>query len=309
MWRTSGTTWLIAMGLSVLTGPVLEAQDPDLILSVTDASGIPGSSFEVRCLFDNNAARSQGWSWGLCHDTDLLSVNSVVDGATTATVNQGGPPDFNQVEIVPGGWTLGVVICFVGCAVLDIGMGYELNIVNYTIIDEAPTVTELCYCSILGTPPVVVVFVFGGASFVPTQICGEVEILQGPDPFQYQVDNQEVQYDFDTGEASFTVTPTIVENELTLGFPNDVQGFSMGLAHDPAFLDVTNVVPFGEIAEMNEGNGPDLFIPTFLEDGFVVGTVFSFTGSEVVPFSEPKPVLEVTYDTVPGPLIGESFGI
>ena len=91
-------------------------------MTITDGSGAPGSAVDLQVLLDNNGDAIQGWSLGACHDGAALSLTGVEDGATTLVVKNGSPPDFNQVNVdAAAGLTVGVVICFTGCASLDAG--------------------------------------------------------------------------------------------------------------------------------------------------------------------------------------------
>ena len=88
-------------------------------------------------------AGHQGFSFGVCHDTDVLTLepvgtsgdfDEVVDWAPAVeTLKQGGAPDFFQQNLESGGWTVGCVICFTSCDVLAPGT-YEFCL--FTAISE-----------------------------------------------------------------------------------------------------------------------------------------------------------------------------
>ena len=68
----------------------------------------------------------QGWSFGVGHDEAALELLLAEIGATTATINDGQPPQFLRITPTDGGVTMAVVNCF-GCpATLDTGEDYEL---------------------------------------------------------------------------------------------------------------------------------------------------------------------------------------
>ncbi len=128
----------------------------------------------------------QGWSMGICHDTANLELLAVIDGPTTMIVNGGGPPDFNEVNIFPEGVTVGVVISFVGAAELEAGTGYGLLDIDYRLTGVPspggfPIDAEVNFCTTLGSPPVDVVIVGGGQSFVPDQTNAIIQIVPPPD--------------------------------------------------------------------------------------------------------------------------------
>ena len=85
-----------------------------------------------------------GWQLAFCHDsnTEIVSVDAGID---TLTAKNGDPPDFLEIDLLPGqGWTTGVVICFGGCAVLSPGFGYQLYDATYEVL--ALGVSIVCPC-------------------------------------------------------------------------------------------------------------------------------------------------------------------
>jgi hypothetical protein len=156
----------------------------EYILSLTDASGPAGGLVDVQVLFDNNGDDVQGWSFGVAHVPSMATLIEVVDGSTTATANNGGPPDFNQVNVIPGsGFTVGVVICFdpfLGCAVIPGGsLNNELHIATYQLnASGAPgTGSQVEFVDTIGSPPVEIVVVVNGASLIPTTQAGTISIF------------------------------------------------------------------------------------------------------------------------------------
>ena len=270
-------------------------------LSLSSASGAPGSSADIQVLLDNNGDDIQGWSFGVCHDGLALSLTAVVDGATTSTVKNGGPPDFNQVNVLAEeGFTVGVVICFTGCAVLPSATsGNELHVATYELIGASDTTTDVDYCSTLGSPSVDILVVVGGQSILPSTSSGTIELVSGPPPFDFSAGDYSLDYNGLTGEATVSISPMITENPDNPGFPNDTQGFSMGLSHDSTVLSLDSVT-------WNSALG---FDPDFangdmgLADGWTIGVVYSFTGQNTLAFETSTAVLLVDYSTVASGLI------
>ena len=270
-------------------------------LTLSSASGAPGSSADIQVLLDNNGDDIQGWSFGVCHDGLALSLTGVADGATTLTVKNGGPPDFNQVNVLAAeGFTVGVVICFTGCAVLPSATtGNELNVATYDLIGAAGSTTDVEYCSTLGSPTVEILVVVGGQSILPSTSSGTIEMVAGPPPFDFSAGDYSLDYDGLTGETTVSISPMITENPDNPGFPNDTQGFSMGLSHDSAVLSLDSVA-------WNSALG---FEPDFangdmgLADGWTIGVVYSFTGQNTLAFETATAVLLVDYSTVASALI------
>ncbi len=142
------------------------------ILSLTDASGPPGGLVEVQVMFDNNGGDVQGWGFGVAHDPAIATLIGVVDGSTTLTVNNGSPPNFNQVNVQSDtGFSVGVVVCFTGCAVLSGGsLNNELNVATYQLGSTGThgTSSQLEFCNCIGNPTVETIVVVNGSSVIPT---------------------------------------------------------------------------------------------------------------------------------------------
>ena len=173
----------------------------DYSLSVSSGSIPDGGSGSLAITMDNNGADVAGWSFGVCNDTGFLTCTGAADGSTTAVVKNGGPPDFNQIGVFDEGFTVGVVICFTGCAVLAPGSGYEINVADYTCNQEGST--TVAFCDTLGSPPVATVVVVDGASIVPAQNSGDVECIGVPDPeYTYSAGSTSAGYNPADGNAS-----------------------------------------------------------------------------------------------------------
>ena len=88
---------------------VAQEGDPNYVLSLTDDNGnsefgvAPGAEIKLYILLDNNGGDIQGWSYGVTHDTSFLEILGAVNGHTTKTVNNGGLPDFDVIELFPDG--------------------------------------------------------------------------------------------------------------------------------------------------------------------------------------------------------------
>ena len=285
----------------LMTTSPLGAQDFLLYVS-GPATATLGESFDQSTMLDVNLDVVAGWSFGACHDSTLMTLNEVMDGETTLIVKNGDEPDFNQTNVLVDGFTVGLVICFTGCAVLEVGTGYEINVATYTADAEGVSTTD--FCDTLGVPPVETVIVVNGASVTPEQISGSVEILATPpvpDPeFIFSAATETINYDGNSGSASFSVSVQISETDNSASgadFPNQTQGFSMGMANDSAVMECTGAdvsLPFD--ADFAEGG--------VSAGGWTMGVVFSFTGGVTLAFTEPLVVAVADYSTVAGALSG-----
>ncbi|MBA4683882.1 MAG: hypothetical protein H2076_02630 [Planctomycetes bacterium] len=270
-------------------------------MSISSGSGAPGASLDLQVSLDNNGDDIQGWSYGVCHDGSALSLTAVVDGSTTEVVKNGSPPDFNQVNVdAAEGFTVGVVICFTGCANLAAGTtGAELNVASYDLIGAPGTSTNVDFCNTLGSPTVETIVVVGGASITPDTTGGTVELVAGPPPFAYGAGDYDVDYDGNSGEVSFTASPSITENPDNPGFPSSTQGFSMGLQHDDSLLTIDSVDWNSDL-----GFDPDFAGVNLLANGWTIGVVYSFTGANTLAFETETAVLSAGYSSVASALAG-----
>ena len=91
-------------------------------------------------------------------------------------LNNGSSPDFNIVQIHPGGFTTGVVISFTSSFALTPGFDYELNVATYQ--GNVAGSTSLDFCNTLGTPPIGTVVVVNSQSVAPVQVSGMVEVIE-----------------------------------------------------------------------------------------------------------------------------------
>ena len=70
------------------------------VFTATGGSGGQGATVDSFVLFDTTE-NSQGWSFGVCHDGDNLTLIDSVEGMATLTVNNGSPPDFVAINTDP----------------------------------------------------------------------------------------------------------------------------------------------------------------------------------------------------------------
>lgn len=299
---------LLAFVLTLVVMPV-NAQDPNYTFYLPDATAAPGSSVDLTVGFDNAGEPIGGYSYGVCHDTAELQLDSATEvGTTTETVNGGGAPGFLAINVfpaaVPGesdaaGWNMGVVIDLFGGAFIDPGTGYTLGTGSYTVVGAAGGSTTVACCSTVGLPPVDTVVVVAGASIIPTTTAGTVDFPAGPPPFLYSAGSATVPYDAGTGTASATITMSITEDPGSPTYISDTQGFSMGVSHDSALLSVADG-PTWLISTFD----PDFFGPAILADGWTAGIVYSFTGANTLAFDTTTEVVSVSYDADSSVLAG-----
>ncbi len=289
------------LGLVVATVLALETPAGAAeLLGCTHDQGRPGDLAEVR-IWAVTEFTANGWSFGLCHDPAVVELDTVEDGATTATVNAGGPPDFASFEIDSDGWATGVVINFIGAASLPPGDNHELNIASYLLIGSEGQSTALDFCGTVGAPPIAVVFVYSGASLAPEVVSpGSIEIETAEHAFYAPHINQTYHT---PGFASFGVT-------LSAGAysePSSVtQGFSMSLGYDTDALTAISIEPAGPVAALP--GGPDFFNISAYPGGLSGGVVYSLIGAHELFFGvETVPLVHVEFDATVDEELGGYF--
>lgn len=297
-----GTFLSVALSL-VCLGGVAQAQNTLSAGSATTSGGDVNVDISL-----DSVDIAQGWSFGVCNTSDVM-VGTVLDGPATEALNGGNGPDFNQINMFPEGWTVGVVISFLGMDTLAPGTGYVLNVAPYTPLTvpaagDPDVVAPLDFCGTLGTPPVATVIVVGGQSITPDQVSGAITI-QGAPPappsFTYIAPTQDVQFD----AGSFTANFAIEQNpDGDLAFPIDTQGFSMG-NENGALVAPTAVNAIGDLASLSGGAGPDFFGDNTFANGWTVGVVYAFLGGVFIQFDTAKEVIGVDYD-INGAAAGDS---
>ncbi len=126
------------------------------MVSFSETAGPMGSEQTVICLFDDPLGVDvNGWALAVCHDPTLVEVTAADNGQTTLIVNDGNPPSFSLICILPGGEgvIMGVAIDVLVVAVLPPGTGYELLEITYLLNGEEGEVANLTYDCLLEDPP------------------------------------------------------------------------------------------------------------------------------------------------------------
>ncbi len=260
-----------------------------------------GGSGTLSMTMDNSGQEIAGWSLGVCNDPAVATVSAAASGAGTQTAKNGGPPDFDEISTFPNGATQGVVLCFTGCAVVGDTSGFELLTVDYDGVAEGESSVD--FCDTLGSPPVATVIVVGGASLAPNQNSGTLTVVGVPDPeFTYSAASTSANYNPADGNASAAVGISIAETDnsgLGAPFPNETQGFSMGLANS-AEVTPTDVT-------LSLGFDPDFGEIGIFSNGWTAGVVYSFTGGTTASFPSASEVASATYETG-GSMAGNETG-
>ena len=306
---------MILLVLFALPANVFAGGSP-FTMSFSSSSVVQGGQAAVDFSFthaDPNGV--QGFSFGVCHDTDVLTLepvgtsgdfDEVVDWAPAVeTLKQGGAPDFFQQNLESGGWTVGCVICFTSCDVLAPGT-YEFGTAYYRVNGAVGATGSVGLCSTLGTPPVSAVAVVGGASLPMTTVDGSVEVLDVPPiVFSYIAPDKNVNYDPATGIGDFSASLSISEDPSNATYPTNTQGFSMSVTTDTSYMTPLSA----EISSAVNAIQPAFAQSQILANGWTVGVVYSFQVPIFLQFPTATDVVEITGETVSSALTGDDTGL
>ncbi|MGE3163378.1 MAG: hypothetical protein AB7O52_00580 [Planctomycetota bacterium] len=65
------------LAAATLVSSLAFGQDPNLVLRVSNAAGLDGTTIFTNVGFDNTGPSFvDGWSYGVCHDTAVLTIRS-----------------------------------------------------------------------------------------------------------------------------------------------------------------------------------------------------------------------------------------
>ncbi len=183
--KPSSSIFLSVLPILFLLGVQSEANF-NFTFTVTDANGGQGSQRDLHVLLDSEKDRVKGWSLGVCHDPNLLTINSVGHGPDLQAFNDGEGPDLFFYNVYPEsplgpGWNAGVVISALALEHLTQGIDYDIHVANYTLVGNPGKKglnTLVCPChKEIGSPPTPMIVIPCDNSFLAEGECGRVDIL------------------------------------------------------------------------------------------------------------------------------------
>lgn len=144
----------LAAVIAIVVAPLLalptavRAQDPDYVLRGVGTAGTVGGTVELSIELDN-AEGVNGYSFGIAHPPTLEPVELIL-GSVLVDI----PPDFEQIVIVPGGITVGIVYFGAGIVWIPPAAGQEIHRFRYDVLPGAVDTIDLPFTDTLGNPPV-----------------------------------------------------------------------------------------------------------------------------------------------------------
>lgn len=278
----------------------------DLWIMGTDAQGVQrtaaGQPIEQTVWMQRGASTILSFSFGIAIDPALGSLTDVAASTELLTSNAGGAPDFIDVQLVAGGFTVETLICAAPCSGWD-GSFFSIPIFEFTI---DPGVVDgshvICFSDTLGSPQVPISVTNSQESLIPDAHCATVCITEHQD-WEFSAHDETVPYDVQTGSAEFTATLTI--GQYPCQYPMvESPGFSFSLANDATVLEATSLSLADTLLDLNNGNGPDFIASDLYPDGITLGIVASLAGSDALVFDGETDAAYVHYQAIPSALIG-----
>ena len=173
--RRSAFVVAAVLGLFLGAGP-LAAQSPDHILDLDIVPGVLTAQVTTQLTTLAGGAPIESFSYGVCHDFNVVQPLTTISTADLQVANLGSPPDFEIINLQAGspassgGVTHGVVLCLLLCATLPTGATTDLLQIEYDIVGPGPG-SPLQYCDdaeIDGAPATEISVVSNGILLTPT---------------------------------------------------------------------------------------------------------------------------------------------
>jgi hypothetical protein len=261
-------SWL---GVFAAGSVAAQAPDPDDYswdIKAQDSSVGPGDTVKATTGITAKAGGVQGWSYGVSHDTSVLTIESATtEGTDTLTVFQNG---FDQTVIiekdgVKQGFIQAIVLSLMKKAEVPISDYFTMAAMTYKVNNNACNgksgdfKSRVLYTEELGvegSPPVDWNITVGGLSLVPGDISAlDLSIqCEGASPTELVMKFDQRDTDLVADQTSTYDLKVLLENP---GSSVDVQGWSYGVSFDTRELEATAGEPGADGAAVNGGSGPE----------------------------------------------------
>lgn len=228
-----------------------------------------------------------GFQFGLC-TSGAGRVGILPDGVTPgpdlSALNGGAGPDFFQGNILDdGNCTVASLVSFL--VTDEIPATGNFRAVNIRYRGTGLGVVDLDFCT-TGSPPVAPIAAIAGVSVTPQLVSGFVAVTT------------EASFVAPSGSMSLGSQATFT---VTASTALSTAGFSYGLcSSDPAVLSIETsdeVTPGFDLAQINGGVGPDLFLVNVLSNGeHTVGCLYNLTQSVSIPTGVDLALTDITWE-------------
>ncbi|MBI4602777.1 MAG: hypothetical protein HY721_12540 [Planctomycetes bacterium] len=299
---------LAAAALALVPGlSTALAQDPknwDFEVRTDKSTLKAGEAFKGTAGIVSRAEGPQGWSYGVKHDTSLLTIESVTfDGTDTAKIFSGG---FNQTTLIEkGGTQIGyiqaIILSFTQNIVAPKSDFFSMAIASYKVNagacdgksgDQKAKIEFTETLNVPNSPPVDINLTVEGKSLVPGALVSKevtVECGIAPPPEGLALRFDKTKTDLVADKTSLYDLKVLLANTKTQG-GFDVQGWSYGVQLDMTELEPTQAGPGADSKALNGGKGPE-FTSYDLDEQDVSGSIRGVAVGAVIAIN--PPALEV----------------
>ena len=173
----------VTSGFSLIADDATVTYSPDTGVG-SFAATVSVSEDSTSAGYPNN---TQGFSFGIAHDSGLLSVGTFAAGTALSGLNSGTGPDFLDINTYSDGLTCGCVFSFSspGTITLQFTSQTALGTIDYDTIpsgligNTTGTSTSLSWSNALGAPPVINIMVVGGQANPAALVDGIITLEAG----------------------------------------------------------------------------------------------------------------------------------
>lgn len=272
---------------------VAQPFNPDFRLTLTGGLVTIGDTIDSEVILDNDFDPVSGWNYFVSYPNFSLGLVNLSSGPGLATVFNGGPPEFEVLQEVPG------VPAYQHAATINSapplftippGTGRTLSIATYLAITQLGDAD----LSFLTAPTPSTVTDGGQQVWIPELVGATITGRGSPDP------NYELFFDSPTLEAGSNEVRVLLNNT-----GDSIGAWSYAAKFDASQLDVTALQTGTATLLANNGSPPDFEDFDMINNGFVHVVVVNNLLTNGIP---PGGDLELLVATISAPpdYIGES---
>lgn len=234
----------------------------------------------------------QAFALGVCHNSSVAEVLSVVQGADVLALNGGAGPDYWLAELQISSYTAAAIVSFQGLDVLFPDPGLDIVECEYHAIGAIGDESPVQFCSV---GPLTVQVVSSGVPYLPDLESGSIRIAD-PDATVYRV----------VGSGRIIAPGGDYTAAVEMDNEDIVEGFQFAVTHDANSMSVTSIDPGAATAAAGGGSGPDSFLVDIdpVQGVFTVNCVVSTSPLDSIPIGTGQAIVDMEYSVEPtaGPL-------